>query len=370
MKLQAVRDELSRCLIERDEQVEMLLLGLLSGQNVCFVGPPGTGKSLMVDSLAKCIDGAEYFGTLMHKFLPPDELVGQLMLSELKLDRYRRMVAGFAPTADLVFLDEIWKASPALLNTLLNLLNERRFRNGDAVLHCPMWFAAAASNEWPVGEGYATTEALFDRFLIRGHVHPVSGQAINRLLYDDLPTAGPVVPAEDVRDAIDFAAKTNFCDDAKDCMTEILDALSNEGILVGDRRKRAAVSVCRAAAYLDGDLDCVKRHHLECLKYVLWTDPVEHPAVVRAICEKLSNPAGAELTSILMEAEDAMEQITARLLYGKNAIEQSSARLAALQKIKSCEKRVNELRVNGRGEKALAYLRQHTETIRSDCGLI
>jgi MoxR-like ATPase len=368
MKLQPVRDELSRCLIERDEQIEMLLLGLLSGQNVCFVGPPGTAKSLMVDSLGKCIAGADYFNTLMHKFVPPDELVGQLMLSELKKDRYQRMVDGFAPTADLVFLDEIWKSSPALLNTLLRLLNEKQFRNGAVMLDCPMWFCASASNEWPIGEGFETTEALFDRFLIRGTVRPISDSSRERLWLDDLPTPGYVVDKAEVDEAIAFSSGLTFCDDAVQCLHEIYDALSAEGILIGDRRQRSAINVCQAACYLDDDLDCVKRHHLECLKHVLWTDPVEHPAVVATVVERLSNPAGAELTSILGEAEEAMEQIGPRFLHG-NDIEQSAQRLACLQKLASCRARVETLGMNGRGDKALDYLKQQVETVRQACGL-
>ena len=56
-KFAGARKELSSSLIERDEEVDLVLTALLANEHVLLVGPPGCGKSLLTrrgDELDEC----------------------------------------------------------------------------------------------------------------------------------------------------------------------------------------------------------------------------------------------------------------------------------------------------------------------------
>ena len=56
----------------------------------------------------------------------------------LENDEYVRKIAGYLPTAEVAFVDEIFKANSAILNALLTLLNERLFDNGNQRFPVPL----------------------------------------------------------------------------------------------------------------------------------------------------------------------------------------------------------------------------------------
>jgi MoxR-like ATPase len=75
------------------------------------------------------------------------------------------------PEADLVFLDEIFKANAGILNSLLEILNERMFSDGKDRIPVPMLFLVGASNEIPDPED--KLGALYDRLVLKYEVKPI-----------------------------------------------------------------------------------------------------------------------------------------------------------------------------------------------------
>ena len=281
--LQQVREELRQLFIERDEIVDGALLALIAGHHLLLIGPPGTAKSMLAKELCRRIDGT-YFEWLLTKFTTPEEIFGPVSLPALEQGRFERVTAHKLPESQIAFLDEVFKANSAILNSLLTILNERRFYQGTEVLEVPLRTLVAASNELPEEEELA---ALYDRFLLRFTVGYIERDDHFKTLLtlDDSIAEDVTILDQDALEELRSSTESITIDKGILAeLTEIRSRLTTAGVLASDRRYRQSLTVLRAAALIEGR-ERVTHRDLIWLEHMLWSDPEEQRKVLGVLSE-------------------------------------------------------------------------------------
>lgn len=342
MGLKELREGLAASFVERDAEIDALLLGLVSQEHVLFIsGIPGLAKSAVVRRMAKMIDGGIAVVRVLNKNTSPEEIFGyQDMAALMEQRKWARHSEDTLPLAHVFFADEIWKCSSATGNTLLSSMEEREVVLDGRRIEIPLRMMVGASNEWP-GEDHQDSSALFDRFTIRRTVQAVSPSNWQRLRAAGRTLAitskpGPVCTLNEIDEAAGYAAGLRRTQHYEDAFDQILRLLAAEKIYVGDRRQIKADKVAAANATLRGAAQ-VEVCDLEPLADVLWTDPMQVEKAAE-IVQKIANPVGSKLNEILRE----VEQIAT------TAVDKQTAR-DALPKLEECKERADALAVHGNG---------------------
>lgn len=305
-RITAILSRMKYGTFERDEALALSLLSALAGESIFLLGLPGVGKSMIARRLKLAFDKASVFEYLMSRFSTPDEIFGPVSISKLKdEDCYERVTSGFLPEAEVVCLDEIWKAGPAIQNSLLTVLNEKIYLNGNQELQLPLKGIIAASNELPAkNEGL---EALWDRFLLRYVVNPIDRKhnffkllsepisdsplvAFDPLTHDDFlsvqsESSKVTIPENVLEILYKIRGKLTERINAKDVITGESDP-ENIKYYVSDRRWKKAVGVMKMSAYLNGRSE-IGLSDLLLLSHILWNDEPSIPVVKQIIAETI-----------------------------------------------------------------------------------
>ena len=284
-QLNAIQYALNEQFYDREAEIEALITSLLSKQHVLFIGPAGTGKSALSAMLGEIIEGSHYFQHLLTPFSTPEELFGVLNLKDLERGIYRRNIERMLPEAHFAFIDEIFKANSAILNSLLTLINERCYYNNGVAEKSPLMTLIGSSNEYiEEGEGL---EALFDRFLLRYEVNYIrEQQTFINMLKNESTIMLPKLSLRQLADHQQRVQNVKIPDIIYTALGKIRQALHDEGIRPSDRRFKQSLSLLKARAYLQNRLT-VEKDDLTLLQNVLW-ERVEQRARTKEIIYEVS----------------------------------------------------------------------------------
>jgi MoxR-like ATPase len=301
--LRAIREELQQIFLERTDLIDGALVALLAAQHVLVIGPPGTAKSMLADEVCRRLTGAQYFQWLLTRFTTPEELFGAVSLKALEQDDYRRLTTHKLPEAHVAFLDEIFKASSSILNTILTVMHERRFHNGREVAAVPLLTLFGAANELPEDDELL---ALHDRFVLRFVVGYIDEDfRFLKLLQSRPPATRTTLPLDALERARAEAAAVTVGGDVLRAVTDLRRELRQKNLAVSDRRYAQAVGVLRAHAYLNGR-DAVGDEDIPFLEHVLWRDPADQ-AQVRDTIRELLRGYEDEVRVLLYQSRELRE---------------------------------------------------------------
>lgn len=329
-QLQIIQQKLNERFYDRQEEIEALLTALLSKQHIVFIGPAGTGKSYLSSMLGEIVEGSHYFQHLLTPFSTPEELFGVLSLKDLEQGIYKRNVTNMLPEAHFSFIDEIFKANSAILNSLLTLINERVYYNNGVPIQSPLMTMVGSSNEYiEEGEGL---EALFDRFLLRYEVNYIREEdAFIAMLKDQSHVEIPKMTLQQLYEHQQNVLAVGISDTIYKMIAKIRQKLRDAGIRPSDRRFKQSLSILQARAYLAGRTE-VLREDFNILTHVLWETVDQKNTTQEIINETAFDTVDAfiskttyEFELIISNAQNAMlhktplsrTQLSQLLLQGK-----------------------------------------------------
>jgi MoxR-like ATPase len=352
---------LSSRVIGRDEDINMLLTAVIARENAVMIGPPGTAKTMLITMLAKLL-GARAYTILLTRFTGYEDVFGPVDILKLTKGVYERKWSKIVE-AEFIFLDEIFKANAAILNSLLSLLQERVIYDPMSGVPKPVnaWSVFGASNEVPEDP---ELQALYDRFPVRVFVNYLDdpGMYLTALAARWVGSDGlePVASMGDVKVLNDYAVSliTAKVEELgapvyrvyNELAVPFLIQLRSKGVMVSDRTIIEKGAKLYAAYLVLNGFDIVNAYNaIYKLAPYFAKDIKEHAEVKKAIEEargkigelaaKLDTARSMAASGNLAEAKKVLED----LITNTNIDELSRTAPYARPEVEAILKEANEL---------------------------
>lgn len=312
-------DQVSKDIYEKENIFKLSTLAMLSGESIFLLGKPGVAKSLVARRMKYLFKNGRVFEYLMNRFSTPEEIYGPISITKLQEGMYERLINNYLPNVDIAFLDEIWKAGPSIQNTLLTIINEKIFRNGDKEIIVPLKLLISASNELP--EPNQGLEALFDRFIIRYIVYGLANQNnFNKMIAGTTDLVVKVdsnlqITNSEYQHWLKESAKVQISDLTLKFIDRFRKAIheeTNGEAYISDRRWKKIVGLMKVSAYFNGRNETDKPDWI-IITHCIWDTVEQFEQYTRLFDEIFKNALTFELNEKKEELENKLDNLNQEL---------------------------------------------------------
>lgn len=316
MKLQQkvldYKTQLKQSVIERDEIVDDAVAALINKEHVMFLGLPGTAKSMISEFLSYGLDytGSDgskpYFSVQLNGMTEFKKVFGVQNIKKYLDDGVDLVITdNFLPNSRIGHIDEITRAGKSISDSLLKIINERKFEQNGINIPVPLETCFCTTNF-----KYSSThfEALQDRILFWHNVEDVSDDGFDDLCEGEFDGSGITIKftEEEIKQIRDEIKAVKLTKDTIQTLKSIKIVLRDEKKLrISDRKVLKIRKILRYTAWLAGrtetrPIDC--RQIINCI----WNDP-EHKPIVREVVLKLVVPEEEVIDKLFTEASTMVD---------------------------------------------------------------